>query len=177
MDDDWWCCQALLCESGRFPPLKGREEISFAGSQLFGFRIHTQNDRGPLAATKFATFLFIAENLDMTDKPAGWYEDPDRPAPAMRWWDGTSWTEARHDPSLPPPPSPKEAVPAGPPKTSDWVLSVVLLIFCWILGVIFLVTNPRFTRNQKIWIAACTVGLLLAFGAIGEAAGSSTRSR
>ena len=32
--------------------------------------------------------------------PPGWYPEPG--AGALRWWDGTRWTEARH---VPPPPS------------------------------------------------------------------------
>jgi hypothetical protein len=31
--------------------------------------------------------------------PAGWYADPEGEAGAMRYWDGTRWTEHRHRPA------------------------------------------------------------------------------
>jgi hypothetical protein len=39
----------------------------------------------------------------MPGLPAGWYLDPKSRRRALRWWDGTQWTGARHD--LPSPPT------------------------------------------------------------------------
>jgi len=40
--------------------------------------------------------------------PAGWHPDPDNPDGALRWWDGSRWTDHVHP--VAPPPFP----PAGP---------------------------------------------------------------
>ena len=42
--------------------------------------------------------------------PAGWYPDPDDPG-TLRWWDGTQWTEHRHQPAAGP--------DGAPPVVSD----------------------------------------------------------
>jgi hypothetical protein len=45
--------------------------------------------------------------------PAGWFADPGDPG-TLRWWDGTQWTEHRHQPEARPDrPSPVATDPAG----------------------------------------------------------------
>ncbi len=45
--------------------------------------------------------------------PAGWHPDPDNPNGALRWWDGSRWTDHVHPvapPTVPPPgPAPYSA--------------------------------------------------------------------
>jgi len=47
--------------------------------------------------------------------PGGWYQDPVGVAGALRYWDGSKWTESVHLPGLPPPPSHWRTGPDPPP--------------------------------------------------------------
>lgn len=58
--------------------------------------------------------------------PAGWYPDPENPAQG-RFWDGTAWTELRHQPGTPIPPSPPLKAPPGTPWNTPWIWLIVLL--------------------------------------------------
>lgn len=58
--------------------------------------------------------------------PAGWYPDPENPAQG-RFWDGVAWTELRHQPGTPIPPSPPLKAPPGTPWNTPWIWLIVLL--------------------------------------------------
>lgn len=68
--------------------------------------------------------------------PAGWYDDPSSPA-AMRWWDGTRWTEHRQHKGAPAP-----AVMLADPYRSPERLSRVLLVLLGAMALIDLAAIP-----------------------------------
>jgi len=55
--------------------------------------------------------------------PAGWYPDPQNPA-TVRYWDGSTWTEHRHQPGQP---APKLRAPEGTEPNTVWIWILVLL--------------------------------------------------
>ena len=118
----------------------------------------------------------MAEIEESANRAAGWYSDPERPAPAVRWWDGSAWTDARHDPSLPPPPSlsANTAPPSGPPSNADWAISILLMCFCGVIGLLVVITNSKFTWKQRFTIIGVAVGIWLVIGLILAAAGVDT---
>ena len=60
---------------------------------------------------------------DANATPAGWYPDP-HGAPAVRWWDGTQWTE-HHAPLAQRPEDLK--APAGTKTNTPWIWLIVFL--------------------------------------------------
>lgn len=54
--------------------------------------------------------------------PAGWYADPDGSS-ALRWWDGTAWTDYRSSGAA----TERRALPADVSPETPWIYLVVLL--------------------------------------------------
>ena len=63
--------------------------------------------------------------------PAGWYPDPERPG-QQRYWDGSRWTDYRHDPAL----GPQTVVHLPPSKTNGMAIASLVLgiVWLWWLG-------------------------------------------
>jgi hypothetical protein len=116
----------------------------------------------------------MAENEGSVNRDAGWYPDPDRRTPAVRWWDGSAWTEARHDPSLPPPPPLIPNPPPGPPSKADWAISIVLMSFCGVIGLLVVITNSKFTWKQKFTIIGVAAGIWIVIAMVLAASGVDT---
>jgi hypothetical protein len=82
-----------------------------------------------------------------TTAPPGWYPDPSG-AHAVRWWDGTAWTDhAASPPSSPSPASPSAPIAEVRPAWR-WILYVAAVILggsvlLMILGMV-LWHNPRY---------------------------------
>jgi hypothetical protein len=78
----------------------------------------------------------------MTTTPPGWYDDGHG---AMRWWDGTRWTEHVAEPGAMAGqgPATAPAVPPGPAKSRLWIVWVVLGVV--VLAIIILAATlvPR----------------------------------
>lgn len=55
--------------------------------------------------------------------PPGWYPDPQNPA-IGRYWDGSAWTEHRHQPGQP---APKLRAPEGTEPNTVWIWILVVL--------------------------------------------------
>lgn len=88
------------------------------------------------------------------------------------WLDDDPWTfvnsAAPDRRDLPPPPNAYAHLPPPPvlPTTRDWVVQILVLFFCGLIGLIVLITNKRFTRSQKWYLffaivaAQCVVGFI-----------------
>jgi hypothetical protein len=58
--------------------------------------------------------------------PAGWYPDPEAPTQG-RFWDGTAWTDLRHQPGTPYPAPPAPKAPPGTDWNTPWIWLIALL--------------------------------------------------
>lgn len=59
--------------------------------------------------------------------PAGWYADPEHPG-RHRYWDGTRWTDYRHDPAGPP----QSVIYAPQTKTNGFAIASMVLGIVWL---------------------------------------------
>lgn len=129
----------------------------------------------------------------MTNAPSGWYTDPDDAA-ALRWWDGTQWTEQR----APAPIAPVARAGARSPiATSTWVwtagAALGFLLFAVILGIgqamvllavgaiiaAIIALSGRhvpWLRTQAWKLTTLGAGILLLIGGTAAAAATSPRA-
>src|SRR4051794_15043903 len=73
---------------------------------------------------------FVERNCVGMSSPAGWYRDPEH-ADALRWWDGSGWTD--HRMPLPRRP-PGDSRPGKPRSRRRWVLSGAALAVLPFIG-------------------------------------------
>lgn len=105
--------------------------------------------------------------------PPGWYNDPDDPS-VTRWWDGSTWTEAKN--ALPAPAQPT-VKPDNDSATTSLVIGITFLVifplgFIGILGVLFgvlgMVTAARHRKAQASPTGSARAwwGLVLSLAAV-----------
>lgn len=92
--------------------------------------------------------------------PAGWYPDPHNPAQG-RYWDGTTWTDAVHQPGQAYPATPPLKAPDGTDGNTVWVWLIIALQVLPLIMILFVPWGSMFAYDLNDRYASSTAGFAL----------------
>jgi Protein of unknown function (DUF2510). len=90
--------------------------------------------------------------------PAGWYPDPHHPTQG-RYWDGTAWTDAVHQPGQPYPATPALKAPAGADGNTGWVWLIIALQVLPLVMFLFVPWGSMFDVDPRDPYASSTASM------------------